>query len=101
MSPRRWVHIRLYWVAVVLAAVAAGPVVAVQVATKTSDDNARDIIAQYKQDQAAEQEQARQLSCRLSGSQMGAFEQATTPAGRASFEAWRELYRLARCQPAR
>jgi hypothetical protein len=41
------------------------------------------------------------LYCTLFGSQIDAFAEAKSPAGRASYEAWLAVYRLARCQPVR
>ena len=63
--------------------------------------NARQLLDTYEADKVTSQEQTRQLSCRLFGSQLDAFAEAESPAGKASYEAWLDLYRVAHCTPPR
>jgi hypothetical protein len=66
-----------------------------------AEGNAKELLDRYEADKVASQEQTRQLSCRLFGSQLDAFDEARTPAGKASHAAWLDLYRVAHCTPTR
>lgn len=66
-----------------------------------ADRNAKRQLARYEADKVATAEANRGLYCTLFGSQIDAFAEATTPAGRASYAAWLAVYKLARCAPAR
>ncbi len=63
--------------------------------------NAKQQLARYEADKVATQEANRVLYCKVFGSQLDAFAEATSPAGRESYAAWLDVYKLARCQPAR
>jgi hypothetical protein len=111
-APRKTINVPVYWLAVVMLSVAAMVVVSAVISTALADRNARALVSRYEADKAAtaatdEKERAataeanRQFYCALFGSQLDAFETATTPTGKKSYDGWLGVYRLARCQPAR
>ena len=99
--PRRPVHVPLWGVVVICLAAFVGPILSITASTRIARHNSETLIQQYRIDQARQTEQTRQLSCALFGSQLDAFESAESETGRASYRAWLDLYRLAKCQPER
>lgn len=71
------------------------------VSVAIADRNADRLIDRYEADKQATAEANRQVTCELFASQLDAFEDATSPAGKKSRAAWFKLYVLARCQPVR
>ncbi len=63
--------------------------------------NARESLARYEADKQATAAQQKIVTCALFTSQLNAFDKATTPAGKESYEGWLGVYRLAKCEPAR
>lgn len=99
--PRRVVVVPVYWLAVVMFTVAAMVAVSAFISVSVADRNARELVARYEADKRATAAANQQFYCALFGSQADAFETATTPAGRASYKAWIDLYGLVGCLPAR
>jgi len=99
--PRKTIAVPVYWVAVVMISIAAMVVASTVISTAMADRNARKLVARYEADKAASAEANRQFYCALFSSQLDAFETATTPAGKKSYDGWLGVYRIARCQPAR
>lgn len=93
--------IPVYWVAVIMISVAAMVVTSAVISTALADRNARDLVARYEADKRATGEANRQFYCRLFASQLDAFSDASSAAGRKSYEGWLGVYELARCEPPR
>ena len=100
-APRKTVTVPAYWVAVVMISIAAMLVASAVISIALADRNARELVARYEADKRASAEANRQFYCALFGSQLDAFDEAKTPAGRKSYDGWLGVYRLAKCEPAR
>jgi hypothetical protein len=87
----------VYWMALILLTVATAPVVSVIVSTKKSAEQLR----RYEADKVAAAEANKALYCGVFSRQADVFSDAVTPTGKAAYGAWLELYRFARCEPAR
>ncbi len=104
----RAVVLPLYWLVVGAVTCLLSPVAAVAVSVNV---NNRTMAAAERQRTAAQQEADRQaeairreqrkVTCSLAASQLDAFAEAQSPPGKASYQAWLDLYRLAECQPIR
>lgn len=88
-----------FWV-LVLAAV-LGPPLSIFASVQIANNNSEQLIERYRADRATQAETNKRLYCALFASQMDALEDASTPAGRASYQAWLDLYKLVQCQPIR
>lgn len=66
-----------------------------------ANGNAREQLARYEADKQATAAADKVVTCALFTSQLNAFDKATTPAGKESYEGWLGVYRLARCEPKR
>lgn len=91
----------LYTVGVAMATVLAMCLLTLWAGVSISKKNAQQLIDRYEADKVATARANQGLYCTLFGAQADAFAEATTPAGRASYEAWLAVYRLAQCQPER
>jgi hypothetical protein len=99
--PRRVITVPVYWVAVIMFSVAAMVVVSAVISTALADRNARALVARYEADKRATAEGNRAFYCALFGSQLEAFSDASSPAGKKSYDGWLGVYRLAKCEPIR
>lgn len=100
-APRRVVVVPVYWVAVAMLSVAAMLVCSAVISIALADRNARDLVERYEADKRAAAEANRQFYCALFASQLDAFADASSPAGRKSYDGWLGVYRLAKCTPER
>lgn len=100
-KPRKVVVVPVYWVAVSLITVAFMVIVSVVISVALANRNAHDLVARYESDKRATGEANRQFYCTLFGTQLDAFENATSEAGKKSYSAWLGVYRLAECRPLR
>jgi hypothetical protein len=109
---RRPVYIPLYAVLILVFAAFTGPPLSVYASVLIANRNSTELVRRYQADQAAlaakaaadraaQSEETRKLYCTLFSTQLDAFEEATSPAGQASYKAWLDLYKLARCEPPR
>ena len=87
--------------AVTLITVAVMVVASAVISTSLADRNARDLVARYEADKRATGEANRAFYCALFTSQLNAFDDATSPAGKESYDGWLGVYRLAKCEPIR
>jgi hypothetical protein len=99
--PQRVVSVPLYAVLVLAFAAFLGPPVSMVASIMVANRNSEQLIERYRADRAAQTEANRVLYCTLFETQLDAFKDATSPAGKASYAAWLDLYRLARCEPPR
>ena len=95
------VTIPLYWVGAALVTMAVIGVMSIVISVGLARSNAEKQLARYEADKVATARANQGLYCTLFGSQMDAFAEATTPTGKASYEAWLAVYKLAQCQPLR
>ncbi len=98
---QRVVVMPAYTVVVALVTVLVLCVGTLFAAVAISNSNSRDLVAQYRADQAAQAEANRAFYCSVFARQADVFEDAVTPTGKAAYGSWIELYRFARCVPAR
>jgi hypothetical protein len=110
--PKRPVHIPLYALLVLVLAAVSGPPLSIYASVQIAETRANALVERYERDQAAnaalvaaekakQAEESRRLSCALFSAQIEAFDTAVTSAGKASLQAWEDLYKLAKCQPSR
>lgn len=99
--PRRPITVPLYALLALVLAAVSGPPLSIYASVQIANRNAEELVERYQRDRAVSAEQNRVIYCTLFGTQLDAFEDATSPAGRASRAAWLDLYKLARCQPER
>ncbi len=99
--PRRTVTVPSYTIGVALLTVVACCLLTLWAGVAISNRNAARLIDRYEADKAQTEAANRDLYCELFGSQLDAFADAVSPAGKASYRAWLNLYRLAGCQPER
>lgn len=90
-----------YVLGVALVAVGLVLFATIAISVRLADDNARELVQRYEADKAATAEANRRLYCALFASQVDAYEEAQSPVGEKAYQAWLDLYRLARCTPAR
>jgi hypothetical protein len=95
------VVVPVYWVGLAMIGVALMLVASAVISVAVANQNSRELIARYEADKQATAAANTQLYCALFGSQLDAFGEAQSPAGQKSYAAWLDLYRLAKCTPAR
>jgi hypothetical protein len=100
-NTRRVIVLPVYTVGVALLTVLLFCGVTLGAAVRISNGNAKDLIDRYEADKQQTAAANKGFYCALFGSQLAAFEDATSPAGRQSYQAWLDIYRLAKCQPVR
>lgn len=98
---RRVVVVPLYTISVAIATVLLLCGLTLWAGVAISRRNAAALVAQNEADKLAAQQANRTVYCKLFGSQLDAFEDAQSPAGKASRQAWLDVYRLVRCTPTR
>ncbi len=98
---RRQIVMPAWAVAVASATVLALCALTLVAGIAIANQNAANLIERYQADQTRTQEANRAVYCTLFRRQADVFAEAETPTGKAAYQAWLELYRSARCVPAR
>lgn len=98
---RRRMSVPVYWMALIMLTVATAPIVSVAISTKIARENSAEQLARYEADRDAAAEANRGLYCTLFRTQLDAYAEAESQVGEQAYQAWLDLYRLARCTPAR
>lgn len=98
---RRVVVVPTYTIGLAIVTVVVMCLVTLFAGVKISNSNAERLVARYERDKAVTAEQNREVYCTLFRTQMDAFDGASSPVGRASYQAWLGVYRLVGCKPAR
>lgn len=98
---RRVMVIPIYWVAWAMVTVLALSLGSFFGSIAIANQNSRELVARYRADQAATAAGNRVIYCAVFARQADVFADAESEVGKAAYEAWLQLYRLAGCEPAR
>jgi hypothetical protein len=96
-SLRREIQVPIYWLVVGLMVMVCSPILSIIVSVKI---NQRTFNAAQEAQQAAKAE-ATLRYCRLLGSQVDVYSEATTAVGKDAYNTWLTEYRLQGCEPRR
>lgn len=97
----RKITVPVRWIVVLAFAAVSGPILSIYASVQIAQRNSAALIEKYEADRSAQRAETKRLSCALFSSQLGAFDNAESPTGQQSRQAWLDLYRLAQCEPRR
>jgi hypothetical protein len=94
---RKEIRIPIYWLIVGLCVMVVSPLASIYASVKINQKT----IAQSEHAQDAARVQALAVYCRLLGTQVDVYSEATTDVGKRAYGTWLAEYRRTGCQPGK
>lgn len=93
----REIRIPIYWMVVGLLVMVASPILSIYASAKINERT----IAENERARVAARVESTLRYCRLLGSQVDVYSEATTDVGKAAYKTWLTEYQIQGCKPGR